>query len=99
MSIFSTSSTGGKKSWTKGEIKLMVGLKLLGAKTEDIAVACSHPKLSVDYKFRALKSKYLNNEGELLKFLGVSSTEELKQYAKDTIADAVEDDSTDEDVA
>jgi hypothetical protein len=86
MSIFAQSNNGGKKSWTKSEVKLMIGLKLLGVRPEDIAVACGHPKLSVDYKYRALRSKYQDNEGALLKEFGVESVDELKEYAQSEIA-------------
>jgi hypothetical protein len=99
-SIFANVNNGnGKKSWTKEEQKLMIGLKLLGVRADDIATVVGHPKLSVDYKYRALRSKYMNNEGELLKFFGVESTDELKEYAEAKIAEAANDDSSDEDVA
>lgn len=89
MSIFAQGNNSGKKSWTTAEVKLLIGLKLLGVKTEDIAIACGHPKLSVDYKFRALKSKYQGNEAALLKDLGVESADELKEYAQAEIAKQV----------
>jgi hypothetical protein len=92
-SIFANTNNGsGKKSWSKEEQKLMIGLKLLGVKAEDIAAVVGHPKLSIDYKFRALKTKYAGNEAELMKEFHVESIEELKAYAEAKIAEAAGDD-------